>query len=152
MVHVTKKGDIHDEFPAGVLVTNGLGGDFSTWIAAQFHLFPGVEVEVIVRAGGSTRRPRYYPPPRERDERYDDDEEPWKPREDEEHEVIIKIRIGQREIQRHYFVHTRTQTVVIQLINMVNVTMERVSINVGKLIKSSKSAVVAIKNFGRKNK
>jgi len=146
---------VHDNLPAGVIVTNGLGGDFSSWIIAQFHLFLGVgsppvvevEVRVIGRAGGATTRPPVYYPPRERD----DDEEPWKPRE-EEHEVVIRVRIGQREVQRHYFVRKRTQTVVIQLINIVNVTMKRVSINVGKFIESSKSAVVAIKNFGRKNK
>jgi len=147
---------VHDNFPAGVIITNGLGGDFSSWIIAQFHLVFGagsppvveVEVRVVGRAGGSTTRPPVYYPPREHDE----DEEPWKPREDEEHEIVVRVRIGQREVQRHYFVRKRTQTVVIQLINMANVTMKRVSINVGRFIESSKSAAVAIKNFGRKKK
>lgn len=146
---------VHDNFPAGVIITNGLGGSYQTWIIAQFHLFlgigspPVVEVEVkLVRGvgGATTRPPAYYPPV------HDDDDEPWKPREDTEQEVVIRVRIGSREVQRHYFVRKRTEVVVTKVINMVNITMQRVAINVNKIRETTKSAMVALKNFGRKKK
>ncbi len=123
------------------LVTRGLGGTN----LVTFGLGGFFEITVTIRGGGgATIRPPVYKP-------YEDDEdEPWKPREDEEQEIVIRVRISGREVQRHYFVRKRTQTVVIQLINMVNVTITRVSINVGKFIKSSKSAVVALTTHQQK--
>lgn len=146
---------VHEDCPAGVIITGGLGGDYNQWIIAQFHLFLGVgspplvevDVRIVGSAGGATTRPPIYYPPRE-----DDTDEPWKPREDNEQEVIIRVRIGGREVQRNYFVRKRTEAVMIQVINMVNVTMKRVSISLNKITETSKSAVVALKNLGRKKK
>jgi len=144
---------VHEDCPAGVIITGGLGGDYNSWIIAQFHLFLGggspapveIEVRIVGGAGGATSRPPVIYPPR-----VDDDDEPWKPREDEEREVIIRIRIQGREVQRHYFVKKRTEVVVTQVINMVNVTLKRVAINVNKIRETSKSAIVALKNLGKK--
>jgi len=148
---------VHDNCPAGVIITNGLGGSYQSWIIAHFELFLGlgvgsppiveVEIKTIRGAGGATTRPPVYHRPYE-----DDSDEPWKPREDTEQEVVIRVKIGGKEVQRHYFVHKRTEVVITQVINMVNVTMQRVAINVNKIRETTKSAIVSLKNFGRKKK
>ena len=146
---------VHEDCPAGVIITGGLGGDYNQWIIAQFHLFLGagspspveVEIKIVRGAGGAVTRPPVYFPPRT-----DDDDEPWKPREDVEQEIIVRVRIGGREVNRNYFVRKRTEVVVTQVINMVNVTMQRVAINVDRIKETSKNIVVALKNLGRKNK
>ena len=146
---------VHDNLPAGVIITNGLGGDYTTWILAQFDLFLGlgspafVEVGVrVIGGGGASFRPEvFYPRPRD-DE---DDEVIWKPREDEEFEVVIKARIGSRDIERHYFVRKRTQVVVTQVLHFLNTTKTRISVVAGRVTKTVKDAAVRIRNIGKKS-
>lgn len=146
---------VHDNLPAGVIITNGLGGSYQTWILAQFHLFLGfggspsfAEVGITIRGGtGSTYQPRYYPP---RDYE-DDDEVVWKPREDEEFEVIITARVGSRDIKRHYFVKKRTQVVMTQVLNFLNTTRSRMSVAAGTLTKTAKDIAIRIRNIGKKS-
>ena len=142
---------VHENLPAGVIVTNGLGGSADTWIIAQFHLFLGVEVVVEVKGpprfgGGASLRPEVYYPPREAE-----DELVWEPREDDEYEVTIKVRLGERDIERHYFVRKRTQVVVTQVLHFLNTTKTRINVGVGAIRKTAKNIAVALRNLGKKS-
>lgn len=145
---------VHEDCPAGVIITQGLGGSYRSYIIAQTHLFLGlgspplveVVVEVIRGAGGSFRPETYYPPRRD-----EEDDTVWEPREDNEFEVVIRARIGSRDIQRHYFVKTRTQVVVAQVLHFVNTTKTRISVVVGAVSKKAKAAAVSIRNLGKKS-
>lgn len=137
----------HDKFPAGVIITKGLGGSCETFILAHFHLFLGVEVEVRGPrfGGGTSLRPEVYYPPRE-----DEDEVIWEPREDEEYEVIIKVDIGKKQIERHYFVRKRTQVVVTQVLHFLNTTRSRINVGVGTIRKTAKDVAIALRKLRKK--
>ena len=142
---------VHDDCPAGVIITQGLGGTADQWIIAQFHLFLGViDVEVEIRGplgGGASIRPEvYYPPLRD-----DEDEVVWEPRDEEEYEVIIKINLGKRDVERHYFVKKRTTVVVAQVLHFFNTTTSRISIGVGVIKKTAKDIAIALRNLGKKS-
>lgn len=141
---------VHDDCPAGVIITQGLGGTADQWIIAQFHLFLGVDVEVEIRGprfgGGASLRPEVYYPPRE-----DEDEVVWEPREDEEYEVIIRVSLGKRDVERHYFVRKRTTVVVTQVLHFFNTTTSRISVGVGVIKKTAKGIVIALRNLGKKS-
>jgi len=94
--------------------------------------------------GGAFRPEIYYP---WRDE---EDEVVWKPREDEEYEVIINIKLGKRDVKRYYFVRKRTSVVIIQVIHFLNTTKSRVTIGVGAFTKTIKKAAVALRNLVKK--
>ena len=146
---------VHENLPAGVIITNGLGGDYDQFIIAQFHLFLGsigspatpiieVDVKVIGGRSGVTTRPDipYYPRPR-------DDEEPWKPRDDLEKEVIITVRIGDREVERHYF--RKNADRAIEAIKLLNTTKDRISVTANKIKDTTQKAVVSLKNLKKKD-
>ncbi len=142
---------VHDNFPSGVIITNGLGGGFNSLIIAQFHLFLGlIDVEIEVRkAGGGVPHglegTRYDPRYRRRD---DDDDEPWKPGEDEK-EVVVKIRIGSRKIERHYFRKDADRT--IKAINILNTTKDRITVTANKVKNVTKKPFVFLKNLQKKD-
>ena len=145
---------VHDNFPAGVIITNGLGGPgCGSFILAHFDLFLGVGgsplvpvVEVRVIGHGGSFRPEYYPRPRD-----EEDELVWEPREDEEFEVVIKANLTGRTIERHYFVRKRTQVVVAQVLHFLNTTKSRINVGVGKITKTARDAAVRIRNIGKKS-
>lgn len=148
--------DIHKQFPAGVIVTNGLGGNFNTYIIAQFHLFLGlgfgspiieIEAKVIRRdvprgLEGTKYDPRYDPRRRE-----DDDNEPWLPPSDEK-EVILKIRVGNKEIERHYF--RKDADRAIKAINFANKTKDNINVTVNRIKDTTRKAGVSFKRFLKK--
>jgi hypothetical protein len=143
---------VHDNLPAGVIITKGLGGDYRSWILAQFHLFIGVgsppliEISVRVVGGrsGVVARPPvpYYPRPR-------DDDELWKPRDDLEKEVIITVRIGDREVERHYF--RKNADRAIEAIKLLNTTKDRISVTADKIKDTTQKAIVSLKNLKKKD-
>jgi len=156
---------VHDNCPAGVLVTNGLGGGYQDWIIARFHLFiggvgspitgspgvPPIEIEVVVKGRGvphgleGTRYdPRYDGPWRRREE---DDSEPWIPPTSEK-EVILKVRIGNKEIERHYF--RKDADRAIKAINLANKTRDNINVTVKKVKDTTEKAAVAFKGFRKK--
>lgn len=148
---------VHDNFPAGVIITNGLGGGFQDWIIARFHLFIGaigspaapiIEIEAIVKGRGvphgleGTRYdPRYDP------RRRDDDDEPWLPP-SEEKEVILKVRFGNKEIERHYF--RKDADRAIKAINFANKTKDNINVTVHKIKDTTKKAAVSFRGFLKK--
>ena len=132
----------HHDCPAGVIITGGLGGDADQLIIAQFHLFLGViEVDVKVKVVGGGRPvseiPYYLRP----------DEEPWQPRDDAEKEVIIKVRLGSKEVERHYF--RKNADRAIKAINFLNNTRTRYTITVDE-VKNIKPFVY-LKNLRKKD-
>lgn len=150
---------VHDNLPAGVIITNGLGGSFDSWIIAQFHLFLGrgspapIAIEIEVRKAdrgvphgleGTRYDPRYW-------RRDDDDDEPWKPSKDEK-EVVIKLRIGSKEVERHYF--RKDAERVIKAVNLLNTTKSKVKgiiVTADKLKDITKKPFVYIKNMRKKD-
>jgi len=147
---------VHDNFPAGVIITNGLGGGFQDWIIAQFHLFLGagspppfaIEIEVRKAVTGvphGLEHTKYDP----RWRRRDDDDEPWKPRDDEEKEVIVKVRLGHREIERHYFRKNADRT--IKAIKLLNTTKDRITVTADKVKNVTKKPFVFLKNLQKKD-
>ena len=167
---------VHENFPTGVIVTNGLGDDYQDLIIARFHLFlgdvgsplvgsplvgsplvgsPGVppiiEIEAVVKGRGvphgleGTRYdPRYDPRWRRED---DDDVEPWVPPKDEK-EVILKVRIGDKEIERHYF--RKDADRMIKALNLTNKTKDNINVTVKKVKDTTQKTSVAFKGFRKK--
>jgi len=151
---------VHDNFPSGVIVTNGLGGGYQDLIIAQFHLFiggvgspitgsplVGIGIEVEVRGRGvphGLAGTQYDPRWRRRDE---DDYEPWKPEEDEK-QVVLRVRVGGKEIERTYF--RKDADRVIKAINFANKTKDRFSVTVDKLKDTTQKAAVSFKGFRKK--
>jgi hypothetical protein len=146
---------VHDNCPAGVIVTGGLGGSYQDWIIAQFRLFIGraVAIEVEVRRPGrgvphglegTQYDPRYHDRWRRRD---DDDDEPWTPPSDEK-EVIFKVRVGSKEIERHYF--RKDADRVIKAINLANKTKDNINVTVDKIKDTTRKAGVSFKGFLKK--
>ena len=141
---------VHDNLPAGIIITQGLGGTANQWIIAQFHVFLGIEVAVEISTtlmGGTSFRPEVYYPPRPDNE----DEVVWEPREDEEYEVIIRVSLGKRDVERHYFVRKRTTVVVTQVLHFLNTTTSRISVGVGVIKKTAKDITIALRNLGKKS-
>ena len=151
---------VHEDCPAGVIITNGLGGGFETLIIAQFHLFLGIsigspavpiiEIEAIVKGRGvphglegTQYDPRYDP----RRRREDEDDEPWLPPSSEK-EVILKVRIGNKEIERHYF--RKDAERAIKAINFANKTKDKINVTVKKIKDTTQKASVSFKGFRKK--
>jgi hypothetical protein len=143
----------HENFPAGYIITDGLGGNAN--VVAEFNLFLGsggspsipspIQFTVNVVGGGGSLEPRIHYP-----QQSADDETIWFPREDEERQVIIKMRIGTKEFERHYFVRKRTSVVVTQVLHFLNITQSRVNIGVGKITQTVKEIGIALRNIGKK--
>jgi len=152
---------VHDNLPAGVIVTNGLGGGYQDWIIARFHLFIGgvgspiivppiIEIEAVVKGRGvphglegTKYDPRYDP----RRRREDEDDEPWRPPASEK-EVVLKVRIGNKEIERHYF--RKDADRAIKAINFANKTKDKINVTVKKIKDTTQKAAVSFKGFRKK--
>ncbi len=138
---------VHENCPAGVIVTGGLGGDADQWIIAQFHLFLGViDVEVKVVGGGGRPDRTLFPPYIRPDDETDDR---WKLRDDDEKEVIIKVRLGSKEIERHYF--RKNADRAIKAINFLNNTRTRYTVVVDNIKHNTKKPFVFLKNLRKKD-
>jgi hypothetical protein len=168
---------VHDNFPAGVIITKGLGGNgCESFVLAHFHLFiprpavgspavgspavgspvggsPLIEIEArVVQRGvphgleGTALDPRQVYDPWRRWER-DEDEEPWKPPQDEK-EVTLRVRVGNKEIERTYF--RKDADRAIKAINFANKTKDQISVTIDKIKDTTQKAGVSFKGFRKK--
>jgi hypothetical protein len=141
-----------EQVPTAVVIGKyggGLPASSGSLIISRFNVAGTViEVEVveIANRGRSFPAEAFYPP-----RRYEDDDEViWKPREDEEYEVIIRVNLGQRQIERHYFVKKQTQVVVTQIMNMLNTTKSRISIGVDGIKKATRKTGAILRNLRKR--
>lgn len=127
------------------LVTRGLGGTN----LVTFGL-GGPWFNIHISTGGRASAPpiRYRQPPERED---DDDVEPWRPPEDEQ-EVIIKIRMGKRKIERHYFVRKRTSKVVTEVLHLLNNTKSKIKIHFNGIQQTAKAIAIKVFNLNKMDK
>lgn len=145
---------VHDVFPAGSIITNGLGHNYDQGflIGWQTHLyFVDVSVAPIIieglTGGGTPLAPgeiaTLYKPiewltPRDQRNLLN----PGK-------HVTLKIKLGKIEIEKEYVVHEKTSAMIVQLINFINTTKSRIKVVVDSIKHIAIRAMVRIRNLRR---
>jgi hypothetical protein len=166
---------VHENFPAGVIITKGLGGNgCESFILAHFHLhlfrapvgspavgspavgvgspFVAIEARVVQRGvphglQGTQYDPRTFDPWRRWEKEWEDDDRPWTPPSDEK-EVTLKVRVGNKEIERTYF--RKDADRAIKAINFANKTKDKINVTVDKIKTTTQKAGVTFKGFRKK--
>jgi len=146
---------MHENFPAGTIITNGLGSDACRgFITTHFHLFCGITITVPnVSVGGSKPMApgeiaNFYQPV---------DYQPLNSGKEVPYEagrsnnyVKIEISIKDKTYEKEFLVTPRGRKTVAEILNFVNVTKERISVKVTNLKRIAVRAVVTIRNLWRK--
>ena len=151
---------VHENFPAGGIITNGLGLNACTGmiITTQFHLF-GFEVVVPpvqtpFEGGGSFplapgEIQGFYKPVQPGElpflTPYDYD-----PLAKKKRHVIMSVTFGERKIEKEYLVSDKRANTVVSVINLLNNTKQKISVVAAGLKRITTSAIIRIKNLRRK--
>jgi len=148
---------VHQDFPAGVLITNGLGSTPDALItAARFHLFgfiasveipyersggggsiplaPG-EIQNLYKPVSQDLQPDYYIPT---------NHDPLaKPK----NLVKVKININGREVNKEFLMKPKPYKALINILNIYNATDVQIKTTVKKLKVKLNSILVKVKNL-----
>ena len=149
----------HSNFPAGRIITNGLGGNAGDGlvITTSFHLF--VNFQIIVSPptvfGGSRplapgesinffkEVPQDKLHPSLRDSFYIPSKYDIRPK----NHVIIKISFGEKTFEKEYLILKEKTEIVIKMINLINNTKDKVKISTSKIKHIATRVLLKIKNL-----
>lgn len=153
---------MHESFPAGGILTGGLGYDACNGlITSKFNLWCGIEVVVIPpKSGGGGPYPgdawnkfapgeihnfyqpvpseqQYYVVPRDQEARYF-----------RRHKhVIIKFKMDSFTVEKEYSVPERRAKVVVSVLRLLNNTRERINVGVSHLHRITSNIKVVVSKF-----
>jgi len=153
---------MHENFPAGGIITDGLGMDACKGLAitTKFNLWCGVEITVPPNLGaghfGGGSKPLapgeiksfYKVLPKEQQPYYLTplDYDPFV----KTQHVLIKLNFGEKEIERDYVVSDRHARAIIKAMNIINATQSKIAVGVENLKKLAVRASAIIKNLRKK--
>lgn len=149
---------MHENFPAGGILVNGLGYDACKGlvITTNFNLWCGIQVIVTTQPTGGSRplspgeiqnffkpvqpeyQPSYVKP-------YDYD-----PLAKPKNHVVIRVTFKDRVVEKEYVVSQKRIGVVIKLVNLVNTTKSRVSAVAQNIRRIASKAIITVKNLRKK--
>lgn len=155
---------MHEDFPAGVIITGGLGGDACEgMLTTTFHLFCGIQVIVPVaptidlnKQGGGSRplapgeiktfwkpvknqvvTPEFYTPL---------DSVEIIPK----NIVTVKMTVGSKTMKKEFIVGSRRLDVIVKVLNITKVGKEKVTATISNIRRVLHNAVVKIFNIRKK--
>lgn len=150
-------GLVHQEFPAGAIITNGLGLDAGdgTLITTSWHLL-GLNILVSTEMGTSGGsyplalgeiKNLYRPVPPEMQPyltpyNYD----PFT----KKSVVSVKVEFGKKTFEKNYLISKKRAKTAVSVLNFVNATKDKVSTTVKNLKAVAVRAIIRVKNFGKR--
>lgn len=148
--------NVHQDFPAGRIITNGLGGNAGDGlvITTQFHLYPLPIVVTVVGTGGGSRPLA----PGEINTFYKPVQSHMLPQGMPDYLIpkdfradgkIVKISVQLRDktVEKEYVVHPKTGDILVKILNLLQKSKDSVSVLVKNIQKVSNKGKVLIKNL-----
>jgi hypothetical protein len=152
---------IHSAFPAGVLITNGLGAEACGPLitAAKFHLF-GCDLAIVIppapaTSSGGGHYPlapgeigKFYAPVDKVPDFYTPvDIDPTKP---PKQLVIVRLTINDKLHEKEFLLKEKPYKALIKIINLENATIKQIKIAINNLRIKLHDIVIRIKNLRKK--
>jgi len=152
---------IHSNFPAGVLITNGLGSEACGPLitSSKFHLF-GCDVTIIIPPAIISSGGGNYPlAPGEIQNFYQPVDKGSKfytplnidPTKSLKKYVIVKLTINNKTHEKEFLLKEKPYKALLKILNLENTTTKQIKISINNLLVKLHDITVKIKNL-RKNK
>ncbi len=124
------------------IITRGLGGDATAMILGKFNLgFLGIEIIIPPRpvGGGGSVSHGVFP----------DRTDVWD--KDAARTIIIRIKYKKKTTEKIYLVSAVRTEFIIKVLNIVNITRDRIKISIRNLKHQTLKVFAKIKSFGTKD-